>query len=154
MPDEMFFSRDMRSLRRGRRRSRRNESFRPCHVWPADDPDRRAEGIVLDMSPHGMRIRMIEAMPEGSSVHVQLMRDESFQDPLAQILEGVVVRDVVHESGFIDHGVALAQPELPRQNAKPLRAALRRSPHAANSGGRMHTIDITLGDRNDRRTRR
>ena len=151
MPDEMFFSDDMRSLRRGRRRSRRSQAFRPCYVWPKDAPDLRFEGVVLDICPYGMLVRTIESLPAGTTVCIQLMRDESFREPLAQLHEGTVVRMAMDEGGFTDHGIALTQPEMRRVEPKPLSAGPRRPANTPQSGNRMHTIDITVGERGTRR---
>ena len=114
MQDEMFLSDDLKSLRRGKRRARRTETCRPCLMWPASSPDAELQGVVMDLSPYGMLVRTLGALPAGMEVKVQLMRDEDFRDPLAAPVEGMVVRSVPGGEGFTDHGVQVVQRDIRR----------------------------------------
>jgi len=152
MPDDMFFLPDRRALRRGRRISARTETCRPCVIWPVDSPGLRYNGIALDVSPHGMRIRMMDALPEGQSICVQMMRDEDFSVPLTFPMEGNVVRSEPDAEGFLDHGVKLIRPELKVE--EPRRAVgARRTPSPARAA-RMYTLDVVVGDRERPESRR
>jgi hypothetical protein len=145
MPDDMFFVSDRRSLRRGRRVAKRTETCRPCLVWLKDEPEDRHYGVALDISPHGMRIRMMDALPEAAVVMVQMMRDEEFTLPLTEPIEGIVARSTPEPTGFIDHGIRLAREMLKRVEPRPVPAA---TPLAARGRQpRMYTLDITVGDR-------
>lgn len=120
----MVISPDNRSMQRGRRRISRTEVCRPCLVWTQDSPEAPYEGVVLDLNPRGMRIRMLTAFAEGTRLTVQLMRDENFQVPLSQPLTITVVR--VHESpdGFVDHGTLLEVAKLKKAGpVRPVRVA-------------------------------
>ena len=145
MPDDMFFVSDRRSLRRGRRIAKRTEICRPCLLWLKDTPDSRHYGVALDISPHGMRIRMMEALPEAMAVMVQMMRDEEFTLPLTDPIEGIVARSTPEAAGFIDHGIQLIREMLKRAEPRPVPAA--RPQAARGPQPRMYTLDVTIGDR-------
>ncbi|MBI5095556.1 MAG: hypothetical protein HZB26_24375 [Candidatus Hydrogenedentes bacterium] len=150
MTDEMFFSVDERSLRRGRRIARRTPTCRACLVWSADAPEHRLQGVVMDINPFGMLIRMLDYFPMGTAACIQLMRDEDFEIPLAGPLEGAVVRVIPNADGFTDIGVRIKLKEIPRAESRPIRIERRRPLLTRRS--RMHTIDFTVGDRGGRRT--
>ena len=157
MADEMFLSPDQKSLRRGRRRSARTETCRPCVVWAADDPEIAYRGVVLDVSPYGMCIRMLDYLPPNTNVQVQLMRDDTFESPLSIPFEGLVVRTFETEQGFMDHGIEVqrSQPRRPEEG-RPTRIERRDRRNMIGLGGqsRMHTLDFTVGDQGPRRTGR
>lgn len=146
MPDVMFFSEDSRSLRRGKRESPRTDTCRPCLVWVKDAPGAKMRGVVMDASPHGMRIRMIEILPTATPIMVQLMRDDDFQVPLSLPTEGSVVRYAGGAGGFTDHGVQLVRKALERIEPRPVNIP-RRPPARLSGRTRMYTIDYTVGGR-------
>ncbi len=152
MPDEMFFSKDMLSMYRGKRREARTETCRPCIIWSKDAPEVTLRGVMVDVSPYGVCIRMLDSLPSGTRVMVQLMRDESFRRPFAPPLEGIVVRTVNSEEGFVDHGIELHSVQANRtRGARPTQTLPRRRPGPRRkASSRMHTLDITLGDRRSR----
>ncbi|HIJ64387.1 MAG TPA: hypothetical protein HPP77_00445 [Candidatus Hydrogenedentes bacterium] len=152
MADEMFFTEDERSLRRGKRRAPRTETCRPCLVWPIDAPDRQCQAVAMDMNPHGMLVRMLEVIPVDTEVSIQLMRDENFREPLAAPARGKIVRTTDAAGGFTDHGIQLVQPEVRRTESKPVRFE-KRTPLRYRKP-RMHTIDVTLGERGKGRSPR
>jgi hypothetical protein len=153
MGDEMFFSPDAKSLRRGRREARRTPTCRPCLVWLSDVPGTRLQGVVLDVSAVGLLIRMMEPVPQGAALHIQFMRDENYSEPLASPIEGYVVRQTEATGAFFDHGIRItrgqgAKPvERPAPSVEPKSQPLR-------SASRMHTFDFTVGERGTRRTGR
>jgi len=149
VPDEMFFGPDGVSLRRGQRRDKRIASCRPCLVWPDDAPEMQCEGVIMDMNRHGLLVRMLDPFPEQSELYVQMMRDESFEHALAKPLRGVVVRCREASSGFVDHGIQFVREAIVRaQNPRPVRIEeLRQRP---SRPARMHSIDVTIGDRGPR----
>ncbi len=151
MTDEMFFSNDSKSLRRGKRVSGRTEACRPCRVWPKDEEDLAGNGVILDINPYGMRIRMLEFFPAGTNVLVQLMRDDEFKEPLAAPLDGVIVRCRSDMDGFSDVGVQLIRKHLERP-ATPIVRPTRRPSTVERPKPRMHTIDFTVGGQPRRRT--
>ncbi len=145
MPDDMFFLPHRRSLRRGRRISARTETCRPCIIWPVGQPDRRYNGIALDVSPHGMKIRMMEPLPEGQFVCVQMMRDEDFSVPLTDPIEAKVVRSEPEAGGFLDHGVQIVRQKLIRE--QPRRVSAMREKEVPSKSSRMYTLDVVVGER-------
>ncbi len=153
MPDDMYFTRDERSLRRGHRIASRTETCRPCLLTAYFDPPIAYRGVVLDVNPYGMLVRMMEIVPLGTEVSVQLMRDEAFRDPLAQPLEGIVVRLEEDADGFMDHGIKLVIKNARRESSRPVRIESRK-PIRRPQRTRMHTIDFRVGDEGPRRPKR
>jgi hypothetical protein len=144
----MVISADNRSMQRGRRRAARTEVCRPSLVWRPDEPELKFEGVVLDLNPRGLRIRMLEDIPEGTALHVQLMRDEEFQVPLSQPLSVVVVRVQGSPDGFYDHGTLLQVAKIRRTGTvRPIR--INRPNISLGSAQRM----FTATGRNQRRGR-
>jgi len=151
LPDEMFFGPDGLSLRRGQRRDARIEACRPCCFWPADAPDLRREGVVMDLNRHGLLVRALEPLPSGAAVIIQLMRDDDFLQPFSRALQGIVVRNEEQRDGLFDHGIQLEARDFRRAESRPVMVA-RPKPQPARRN-RMHTIDFTVGERGIRRNR-
>ena len=126
VPDEMFFSADSRSLRRGKRVAPRTETCRPCLVWPADAPDINFRGVVMDINAYGMLVRTMDSLPPGTHVMVQLMRDDAFQEPLAKPVPAMVVRNILQDDGFVDHGLQIKQESIRREESRPYHTPVRR----------------------------
>lgn len=146
----MFTTSDNKSLRRGRRRAPRTEVCRPCLVWLAGVEQQKMQGVLLDLNPHGMRVRMLEMIPLGTSLEVQMMRDEEFRFPLSQPIKVEVVRVETDEMGFIDHGVRVRLAPIKKpEEIKPVR--LDRPKLLPRTFGKMHNMDYTIGDRGIRR---
>lgn len=154
MGDDMFLSGDNRSLRRGKRRAPRTETCRPCLLWPKEMPDLTYQGVITNVTPYGMCVRMIESIPAGSLVQIQLMRDEEFKYPLSAPVEGMVVRNSEEEVGFMDHGVQLLRKAISHATNRPVANAIRRPVTARKTRTRMHTIDLHVTDRGIRRNER
>lgn len=103
--EDMFISPDTKSVRRGRRIAPRTEVCRPCLVSSVETPDAFKEGVVLDLNPYGVRVRMLERLEEGAEVLFRLMRDEEFTVPLSGPIRAWVVRSHRTDEGFYDHGL-------------------------------------------------
>jgi hypothetical protein len=92
-------------------------------VWLPDAEEEKMEGVVLDLNPRGLRVRMLDPFPEGSRLMVQLMRDDEFQVPLSQPLKVLVVRTQGSQDGFYDHGTLLEVSKIKKPGAiRPIRA--------------------------------
>jgi hypothetical protein len=154
MGDDMMMSGDSRSLRRGKRRAPRTETCRPCLVWPKDVPDMMFQGVITNVTPYGMCIRMLDSLPQGTLVMVQLMRDEEFRYPLSAPVEGMIVRNAEEEVGFMDHGVQLLRKALERPPNRPTVLPAKHATTSRNARTRMHTIDLHVTDRGIRRNER
>jgi hypothetical protein len=143
---EMVWSETQKSLHRGRRRSPRTEVFRPCLVWLKIAPELKLRGVVLDLNPHGLRVRLIERIPPGTPVVVQMMRDEDFEVPLSPPLEAKIMRNDEVLGGLRDHGLRIEQKPIKRaESARPVSLDRQRTPRRTRA--RMHTLDVTLGNR-------
>jgi len=146
--DAMFYSEESGSLRRGKRRAMRTATCRPCLVWLKDAPGIEMQGVAMDMTPHGMLIRMMDCVPPDTEIAVQLMRDDDFQEALSSPVDAVVVRNVLKDNGFVDHGIKLVRKEIQRAPMRPVYIERRRP--LVSRRTRMHTVDITVGNRFNR----
>lgn len=108
--------------------------------------DEGIRGVVMDVSPHGMRIRMMEALPPETPITIQMMRDDDFRIPLSDPAPGRIVRMENAPDGCTDHGIELTRKPVRRALVKPVhiprRAALRPATRT-----RMYSIDYTVGGR-------
>ena len=154
MGDDMFLSGDNRSLRRGKRRAPRTETCRPCLLWPKEMPDLTYQGVITNVTPYGMCVRMIESIPAGSLVQIQLMRDEEFKYPLSAPVEGMVVRNSEEEVGFMDHGVLLLRKAIGQAATRPMANAIRRPAASRRARTGLYAIDLHVTDRGIRRNER
>ncbi len=153
MTDKMFLSPDKKSLHRGRRRAERTETCRPCRVWPKEAPEIALQGVIINVTPYGLCIRMIESLAAGTEVFIQMMRDEAFTEPLSPPVEGMIVRVADDPEGFMDHGVQLLVHNLERRESRPLRDQRKGVP-LRRPTSRMHTIDFRVGGPGQRRWER
>jgi hypothetical protein len=146
MPDEMFFSTRTRSLRRGKRVAPRTQTCRPCMIWSKEAPDLSFHGVIMDITAYGMLVRMMDSLPPGTVVMVQLMRDEEFTEPLAKPLQAMVVRNQLQDDGFVDHGMQVERMSIMRPESRPVESRRKHMsiPHARS---RMHTMDLRPGRR-------
>jgi len=144
MTDEMFFSSDELSLLRGMRSAARTEVCRPCLVAARGPSPKAEEGVILDMNPHGMMIRMLKRIPVGTRVVVQMMRDDNFQRAFSVPRDGTIVRTVPADDGFTDHGVKIVNERILKASERPIYIE-RARPRPKSAPARMHTIDVTIG---------
>ncbi len=151
MPDDMIMSPDSRSLRRGNRRAPRTETCRPCLLWPKEIPGLINQGVIININPYGMCIRMLESLAPGTAIVVQLMRDEEFRVPLSSPVEGTIVRNKDVPDGFMDHGIEILQRAFGKKDPRA-RYADQRARTSQRSPVRMHTIDFRISDRGIKRT--
>lgn len=138
---------DHSAIHRGRRIAPRTGVCRPCLVWEPQSPDHKQQAVILDLNPHGMKMRMLKMLPQDTKVFIQLMRDEDFQIPLSQPLQGQLVRVNTADDGFIDYGVRLIMENIKTpagiaQNPEPTSSPLDKL------SSRMHTRDITYQQKN------
>jgi hypothetical protein len=144
--EEMVWSESQKSLIRGRRVAPRTEVCRPCLVWLQVAPELKLQGVLLDLNPHGMRVRLIERIPPGTPIVVQMMRDEKFEVPLSPPIESRVVRNETAFGGLVDHGVKrILKPIKRAESPRPVSMGQRRRGRRVRT--RMHTLDMTLGNR-------
>ncbi len=146
--ERMVLSQDASALRRGRRTAPRTQVLRPALLWEANNPDAPLQCVVLDLNPHGMKLRSLEQLPEGTRAVVQLMRDEAFTMPLSQPLNVEVVRVTEVVEGFHDHGVRVLQVPIKKSASQPA-VNLPRPVSPRRGPARMHTAEL----RNPNRTR-
>lgn len=149
--EELVVTTDSTAVRRGRRKAARTEVCRPCLVWLPDASEVKMESVVMDLNPHGMRLRMIDALPSGQVVMAQLMRDEAFQVPLSPPITAVVTRVRRGADGLVDHGLKIQHAKIKSAPAANTARGMKPSPGGVR-GTRMHTAD-TLDARRTRRNR-
>jgi hypothetical protein len=151
--ETLFVSADTRSMRRGRRVAPRTDVCRPCLVWRESTPEQMRQGVIMDLNPYGMRVRMLEPIEVGADIVVQMMRDEEFQVPLSPPIRVRVMRTAQSQEGFVDHGLKVRLlkivPTRERRVEPTERPVLRRK-----TATRMYTIDYTVDEHGVRRTGR
>lgn len=152
MTDEMFYSNDDSAMKRGRRSAPRTETCRPCLIWESGKEDKKVESVALDLNPYGMLVRAIDLIPIGSIIYVQMMRDEEYTTSLARPIQAKVVRHEAAQGGFTDHGLQLIHEDIRREESPPVEIEGVRPRPVHKS--QMHTIDITVGDKESRRGKR
>lgn len=144
--DGMVLGSDQKSVQRGRRQQTRTEVCRPCMFWHVEQPEVKMEGVVLDLTPHGMRIRTLEEMSFGAEVMVQLMRGDEYDQPLSDPHMADVVRVASVGDGFYDLGCKIKHKRIRKVGeAPPVRIEQPKPVERRQS--RMHTLDVTLDDR-------
>lgn len=142
-PDEhMVTAGEGRSLHRGQRKAPRTKVCRPCILWSEESPEIRVQGVLLDLNPYGMRIRCLQPLEAGTRLSLQMMRDDSFRDPLSPPINVEVMRTEPSRNGFVDHGVRTILKRI-----QPM-VMSRVEPIAPSRAGnapfhRMHTVDLT-----------
>lgn len=147
--EEVVVSTDNRSLRKGRRVAPRTEVCRPVLLWPPERVEEKFQGVVLDLNPHGLRIRSLNDFPLGTILHIQMMRDEDFTFPLSPVIVIEVTR-IIEADDFVDLGVRVIQPKI-RKPAEMKPVAMARSNKLTRPVSRMHTLNIQVDDRGIRR---
>lgn len=152
MPDEMFFSKDERSLIRGSRTDPRTETCRPCVVELHEIDSPELHGVVLDVTPRGMLVRMLQPIPLDTVLTIQLMRDDKYQKKLSTPHVGRVVRIEETKDGFFDHGLHLVKDVIPKASERPVHIP-NPKPSPTRGPSRMQTVDITSDNADRKRGR-
>ena len=147
MPDDMFFSKDERSLLRGKRSAKRTDTCRPCRLIVQATPPYELNGVVLDITPHGMLIRALESIPSGSKLLIQLMRDDSFSKPFSTPHQAIVVRNEGESEGFFDHGVQMHSEKNPAPSRSTTKIDWENPSNRSSASGNAR-LDVTIGDSN------
>lgn len=152
--EEMFLSKDAKSVQRGKRTAPRTEVCRPCVVWREALPEHTLQGVIMDLNPYGMRIRMLAPVEEGADIMVQMMRDEEFRVPLSPPIKARVVRMTGSMEGFVDHGIKVRVAKIRRVREQSAVAVELKSPKRRMSTRMYSLMDLTVDDRGVRRTGR
>lgn len=152
MTDEMFFSKDEKSLIRGSRTDPRTETCRPCTVHLVNDPSIELYGVMLDVTPRGMLVRMMEAIPLSTEITIQLMRDDKYQQKLSTPHSGEIRRIERTSDGFFDHGVQIHREVIKKASERPVHIP-RPRPARAKHPSRMQTVDYTIANSDRKRGR-
>ena len=147
MPDDMFFSKDERSLLRGKRVAKRTDTCRPCKLVIQGTPSYTLNGVVLDITPHGMLIRTMESIPLDTKLIIQLMRDDSFSKPFSTPHQATVVRNEGESEGFFDHGIQIHMAQG-AQRLHPTSNIDWSNPVDPGSKPVNNRLDVTIGDNN------
>jgi len=108
-----------------------------------DLPDEKYPGVVLDINPYGMRIRMLELIPVGCSVSIQMMKDDDYEVPLSTPVVAQVVRNEEVQE-FVDHGVFIRPIGTRRVESKPVTIEPKVAPSPRKP--RVQLFDMTVGE--------
>ena len=119
-----------------------------------DNPEVELPGVIMDINPHGMLIRLMETIPVGQRILIQMMRDDTYQRKLSTPHKGETRRVEGTPDGFFDHGVKLEVENIRKSNERPVHIPNRNSrPQRATHPSRMHTVDMTLDAAKRKRNR-
>jgi len=143
MADEMFFSADGKTLRKGRRAARRTSVSRPAEFWRSDDEGGLFLGVIRNLNPYGLLLESGMGLPVGTQICIEMKRDEHFADSLT-CLKGEVARLVGTGNGTWQMGVQLAVAP-PKPASKPIRISPKRSTLPERHPTRMYSMDYVLG---------
>jgi len=143
MPDDMFFSKDFRTLVKGQRRDRRTTTRRLAEFRTARGGSKVHRGIVLDLNAYSMRIRTAVRLAVGTPVEIDLKRQGIDGYMLSTVAGRVARLERVNNRQF-DLGVELDVPEIERPAAVMLEMRTRRGTRSRPSE-RMHIIDFVVG---------
>jgi len=138
MADEMFFSANGKTLRKGRRAAKRTEVQRPAAFWRADDEGGLFQGLIRNLNPYGLLLESDNGLPVGTEVCVELKRDELFADSLSS-LKGTVARLVGTGTGTWHMGIQIAI-EPPKPDSKPIRIEPKRTTLPERRPTRMYSM--------------
>ena len=143
MADEMFFSADGKTLRKGQRVAKRTSVRRPAEFWRADDEGGLFLGIIRNLNPYGLLLESSTGLPVGTEIRLEMRRDEHFADALT-CLTGKVARLIGTANGTWQMGIQLAiAPSKPK--SKPIRIPEKRSTLPERHPTRMYSLDYVLG---------
>jgi hypothetical protein len=147
-PESMIISSDERSVRRGRRNAPRTEVCRPCLYWLESAPNKQFQGVLLDLTPYGMRLRSLAPLEKGAVLFVQLMRDESFEVALSAPIQAHIVYAAPQTGGFYDLGLKRDLKIIPKpRDFVPMNGPISRRPVAKATkkiSERMHSLNPVM----------
>jgi len=143
MTDEMFFSVDGKTLRKGRRIAKRTVVRRPAEFWRADGKGGLFQGLIRNLNPYGLLLESDKGLPVATAIWVELKREEVFSGALSCV-EGKVVRVVDTGAGTWQMGVQLVVASR-KEPSKPIRITPKKSALPERRPTRMHTLDYVLG---------
>jgi len=143
MADEMFFSSDGKTLRKGRRVATRTPVERPAGFWCADDQGGIFQGLIRNLNPYGLLLESDQELPVGTEIWVELKRDELFADSLSCV-KGRIVRVADTQAGLWHMGVQLAVAP-PKPSSKPIRLSSKKSTLPERRPTRMYSLDYVVG---------
>jgi hypothetical protein len=143
MADDMFFSADGKTLRKGRRIAKRTPVTRPAEFWCADDQGELLRGVVKDLSPYGLLLECKQVLPVGTKICVELKKEELFADTLTSLM-CKIVRSVETEFGPWHMGVQRLLPPT-KTASKPLRITPPKTSAPKRRARRMYNLNWVVG---------
>jgi hypothetical protein len=152
--EDLFVSDDTKSMHRGQRVAPRTEVCRPCLVWTTDASEEKKQGVILDLNPYGLKVRMLDTFEPGTEVEVQMMRDDEFRVALSRPIRAKVVRVAPNSEGFLDYGLKVWLEKVERPTVGPVTRVETAAPRRRSTASRMYTMDYSVDDAGVRRTGR
>jgi len=109
--DELFFTPDGKSLRRGRRGSKRHAIERLVHIWRPGDEENRAIGVATDISLEGVLVYTSEPFGIGEEVMLDIKRSKESDGPTFIYVRGEIVRHTPPRNGMLGLGIRMRAKE-------------------------------------------
>ncbi len=111
------------------------------------------QGVMLDLNPYGMKVRMLDQLPEGMEVTLQMMRDEEFRVPLSPPIHARVMRVEDAGEGFFDHGLKVRIDAIKRVGqGRPV--PIKKLRPSKRTPTRMYSLELGPAERSQRRSGR
>ncbi len=143
MPDDMFFTKNDRALRKGRRRAKRASIRRRVEFCRVGDEERCFKGLMVNLAAYGALLVSEDSLPAGTLVSMTVVRDEADTTPLTRI-RGRVIRLEERKDGYVEMGVEFVRKPAVEKRRKPVVPEQKESPQLPKPKG-VHIIDVILG---------
>lgn len=111
MAEELYFSPDGKSLKRGKRGAKRRPIDRRVEMWRLGEEDQRVEGTATDISLDGLMIRAPADFTIGEEIMVDVRRGKELDTPTFLYARARVVRIVDGDAGGRGFGLRLVAKE-------------------------------------------
>lgn len=111
MVEELYFSEDGKSLRRGRRASKRREIERSVQIWRPGQEETPAVGIATDISLEGILLHTPEPFAVGDEVLVDVKRGKNLEADTFLFVRGEVRRSEKLKNGRYSLGIRMMAKE-------------------------------------------
>lgn len=111
MVDELYFSPDGKSLRRGQRTSKRRPIDRRVTMWRVGDEANPTEGQATDISMDGLMIQAAAGFAVGDEIMVDVRRGKDLDTPTFLYARARIVRIVERNDGLSGYGIHLIAKE-------------------------------------------
>ena len=109
--EELYFSSDGKSLRRGQRSSKRRPIDRHVEMWRVGDQANLIQGRATDISMDGLMIEATGDFVIGDEIMVDVRRGKELDTPTFLYARARIVRIIERSDGLSGYGIHLIAKE-------------------------------------------